>query len=386
MRASAAPLAFVVALASSVVSLPARAQFADANDVIADAGDVSGDAATVSIPTSGASDSDAGVFASAPDSGLPRFGITGFAAIMTEADAAVHDARPDPTADQLEALRVLEEEVRAFAERGDAYRRSIHAILQREHDLHLERLRHGYERQINAERVAEAEARRHAIQVFERFLELYPADADHTPDVMFRLAELYYDEAAYAQLDAEDRLDRLRAERAASGQAADDLVSQPVDYRCSILLYRNIIRRFPAFRLQDATHYLIGWVLKEMGHEDESITAYRGMVCPSRFHYELELDLNAPLLPGQESPVACPHLFEILRPHSADLVTPSGSTEVAIAGDGGATAPTSRIDINASMVPPPSATDKMMAAERMVLLRARGGQMRSPEYNGSVTT
>ncbi len=241
--------------------------------------------------------------------------------------------RPDPSAEQLVALRTLEAEVNGFLSRGHDFRGSVNGLLAREHDRQLDRIRQSFDRQIQAERTAEADARRHAIQVFERFLESYPEDGERTPDVMFRLAELYFDEAAYAKLDADERMDRLINERRGQGLPTEDLQSAPVDYRCSVLLYRNIIERFPAFRLRDATHYLLGWVLKEMGHEDEAISSYKGLVCPSRFHYESEraFDLMAPLQPT-DAPVACGRLFDILRPRAPQLITPPVQTTSADAG------------------------------------------------------
>lgn len=248
--------------------------------------------------------------------------------------------RPPPTAEQVQNLRTLEEEVDAFLGRGRGFQQSVNGLLVRHHERQLGRLRQGYQRQIDAERVAEAEARRRAIRVFERFLETYPEDAERTPDVMFRLAELYFDEAAYAKLDADERVDQMRNERTAQGLPTEDIVAPPVDYRCSVLLYRHIIARFSSFRLSDATHYLLGWVLKEMGHEDEAMSSYKGMVCPSRFHYERErgFDLMAPLQPTDQ-PVACGHLFDILRPRAPELISPPPPMSVAGADGGVAATP-----------------------------------------------
>ncbi|MEZ4392152.1 MAG: tetratricopeptide repeat protein [Polyangiales bacterium] len=260
--------------------------------------------------------------------------------------AAALTQRPMPTAEQVQNLRTLEEEVDAFLARGRGFQQSVNGLLVRHRDRQLARLRQGYQRQIDAERQAEAEARRNAIRVFERFLETYPEDQERTPDVMFRLAELYFDEAAYAKLDADDRVDRLRAERQAQGLPSDDIAAPPVDYRCSVLLYRHIIARFSSFRLNDATHYLLGWVLKEMGHEDEALTAYKGMVCPSRFHYEREngFDLAAPLQPTDQ-PVSCGRLFDILRPRAPELVSPPPRPAPTVDADGGV--------VEAPPLPPP---------------------------------
>ncbi len=231
--------------------------------------------------------------------------------------------RPDPTPGQVAGFRTLEDEVNGFLSRGGGFRDSINGLLRRHHERQLARMRAGFDRQIQAERAAEGEARRHAIEVFLRFLETYPEDAERTPDVMFRLAELYFDESAYAKLDADERADRQRAERQAQGLPSDDIGSAPVDYRCSVLLYRHIVSRFSRFRMADSTHYLLGWVLKEMGREDEAMSAYRGLVCPGSYHYESErgFDLAAALQPVDQ-PVICPRLFDILRPRAPQLVSP----------------------------------------------------------------
>ncbi len=275
--------------------------------------------------------------ASPAQTGTPNSGDTVLGALGNGPPDQAVQPRPDPTATQLEALRLLEAEVNGFLDRGRGFRGSVNGLLAREHDRQLDRIRQSFDRQIQAERTAEAEARRHAIQVFERFLEIYPEDQERTPDVMFRLAELYFDEAAYAKLDADERMDRLINERRNQGLPTDDLQSAPVDYRCSILLYRNIVDRFQAFRLRDATHYLLGWVLKEMGHEDEAISSYKGLVCPSRFHYESEraFDLAAPLQPV-DSPLACGHLFDVLRARAPQLISPPIQADTDAGVDGGA--------------------------------------------------
>ncbi len=345
-------VAFAIARPPALAQSSADGGLGTATIVTSGAASTSGDAGTTPVTAS----SDASVSATE----TPVVPTTG-TGLASEPPSAAVAPRPDPTPEQIEALRLLEDEVAGFASRGDAYRRSINGLLQREHDSQLDRLRRGFDRQIAAERDAEAQARRHAIQVFEHFIELYPDDPDHTPDVMFRLAELYYDESAYAKLEADEQLDRLRAQREAASQPTDDLQSQPVDYRCSILLYRHVAQRFTNFRLRDATHYLLGWVLKEMGQEDESITSYRGLVCPSHYHYEAAFDLAAPLVPGQDTPVTCSHLFDVLRPFGAELISPVSATAAATptAADGGTAAPAPSGDtvINRTLVSSGDATD-----------------------------
>jgi tetratricopeptide (TPR) repeat protein len=271
--------------------------------------------------------------------------------------------RLTPTADQLEALRLLEGEIGDFTSRGDQFRRSVNGLLRREHDNQLVRLRQGFERQIDIERTAEGQARRNAIAIFERFIESYPNDQEHTADVMFRLAELYYDEAKYAKLEADQRFDDARQAREAAQQPTDDLVAPPpADYRCSILLYRHIATRFQGFRLRDATYYLLGWVLKEMGKEDEAIMAYRNLVCPARFQYRSTMDLGSALVEGQNTPLMCAHLADVLRPFGPELYTPAARAAVVATTDadgGTVAAPSNGLsdEINATLVAAGTSTD-----------------------------
>jgi tetratricopeptide (TPR) repeat protein len=216
---------------------------------------------------------------------------------------------PNPTPTQLDAFRQLDAEVRDFLNRGTTFQADVNDLVARQHTRTVERRRHELARQITSERRAEVHSRDHAIARIERFLAEYPDDPERTPDVMLRLAELYFDKAADAHLDA----------------AEGDEV--PADHRCSILLYRHIAARFPTYRHADATHYRLGWALRAMEHEDEALSAWRTLVCPSHDHYTGALDLAAPDRGGR--PLACPALFDRLRQRDPSLVTPTSPPETS---------------------------------------------------------
>jgi TolA-binding protein len=237
-------------------------------------------------------------------------------------------SRAQPTPAQLEALRTVESEVAAFAQRAEGYRRSLERALEGAHERDLAAVRQQFERQIAAERSLEARARSRAIAVFERFVHDHPSEEQHTPDVLLRLAELYFDEARWQRLEADEALDRARSERERAGLSTDDLrAPPPPDYRCSILAYRHIVGRFAGYSRRDAALYLLGWVLRELGREPESLAAYRALVCPSRVTYAPQLDLTRPLVEGDRAPLRCAALARTLREHGAHWLT--GGRETA---------------------------------------------------------
>ncbi len=199
--------------------------------------------------------------------------------------AAWSATRPPPGPPQTVALLAMEREVDAFLTRGRGFQASVNGLVARQHARQQAALRQGFQRQIDAERRAEAAARSEAIRVFERFLRAHPEDRARTPDVMFRLAELYYDAATQARLDADEAQDRARAANQAQGHPAEDLAPAAPDHRCALHLYRHLLARFDDHRLRDATHYLLGWTLREMGRDDEATSALLGLVCPAEHTY-----------------------------------------------------------------------------------------------------
>jgi len=103
---------------------------------------------------------------------------------------------------------------------------------------------------------------------------------------MFRLAELYYEKSAEEYLDADE----------AYKKAIDSPTPPPeapprVDYTPTINLYRRLLTEFPTYRFLDATYYLLGFCLGEMGDDVQAKQALLALVCANRFK---PLDTPAP--------------------------------------------------------------------------------------------
>ena len=132
----------------------------------------------------------------------------------------------------------------------------------------------GYGRIIAGLRDDEEALRTLAKARFEDFLAKYPR-SDASPHVMFRLAELYYEDAENTFLVADanfnDRLveydvlmKRLMAEGIPEGE---DFPEPPEaakkDYALALALYDGIVDNYPAYENIDGVYYMLGYCLTE---------------------------------------------------------------------------------------------------------------------------
>src|SRR5205085_1505554 len=105
-------------------------------------------------------------------------------------------------------------------------------------------------------------------------------DQRWSPDAIFRLAELYFERANDEYLAAAQRQQKADA---ASG--ADTPPPPTPDYGKTVDLYRQLIERFPTYRLVDGAFYLLGYCLGEMNKEAEARQTYLALVCEN--HYKV---------------------------------------------------------------------------------------------------
>jgi tetratricopeptide (TPR) repeat protein len=168
------------------------------------------------------------------------------------------------------SLEVYEAESREF-------RREVQLLIEKKYDEKRTVLAQSYERAIRDLEVLERKERLDAIAQFEEFLRRYPDDPKYSPDVMFRLAELYYERTSDDHMLAmRDYEQQLRAIDPAS-EAAPPREPQP-DFGRSIELYRRLLSSFPAYALNDASWYLLGYCLEKQNQFDEGLAAYQQLI------------------------------------------------------------------------------------------------------------
>jgi len=186
-------------------------------------------------------------------------------------------ARPAVLPDA-KVLDELAQDMIRFAEEVKGYRSSASAIIKRTYAQKVDAIRAKYEPQIAGHEKEEKQRRIDAIAVLEGFLRKYPSDRKWTPDVMFRLAELYYEKAADEFLAAQETY-----QKALDSDHPPTAPSPKPDYAATVNLYRHLLVEFPNYRLLDATYYLLGFCLGEMGQEAEGKQALLALVCSNRY-------------------------------------------------------------------------------------------------------
>ncbi len=180
---------------------------------------------------------------------------------------------PDP-----KEMDQLAQDMARFAEEVRGFRGAATGIIKRAYADKINAIRAKYEPQIAANEKEEKRRRMDAIAVLEGFLNKYPSDRKWTPDVMFRLAELYYEKSAEDFLLAQESY-----QKALDSDNPPNTPSPKPDYSPTVNLYRRLLVEFPNYRLLDATYYLLGFCLGEMGQEAEGKQALLALVCSNRY-------------------------------------------------------------------------------------------------------
>jgi tetratricopeptide (TPR) repeat protein len=231
-------------------------------------------AVCVGTTPSAAQEQEAAPWEGATDVTLPPF--------LQDTDKRIVDQRPPPTAEQLEALRQLEEEVERFTETGEAFRSTVTSLVRREYLQQRRERDRWYGERLETEERAFDEARENSIRVFEDFIRRYPNHSKYTPDAMFRLGELYFERSA---VNFQKLYDDAQAAREAGDLTAEDNLPTSPDFTPTVTLYKTLARRFPSYERSDGVYYLIGYTLNEMGRPEEAVAAWLALVCANKYRY-----------------------------------------------------------------------------------------------------
>lgn len=179
-----------------------------------------------------------------------------------------------------EEVKMLEELTAALKEYEDEsreFKREVQLLVEKKYEEKRNFLANNYEKQIRDMEVQERKERLDAIAQFEEFLTRYPDEPRHTPDVMFRLAELYYerssDDHLVAMREWEEQVKKLDPEKNPTPPP-----EPKVDFTKSIALYQKLINQFPDYRLNDASYYLLGYCQEKQEEFEKGRVAYQELI------------------------------------------------------------------------------------------------------------
>jgi tetratricopeptide (TPR) repeat protein len=192
------------------------------------------------------------------------------------------------SADDLKELEAMQKAVGEFESASKTYRGTVSHIVKQEYEKKRHELQARYDDQIKNIEKDEKARRADAIALFERFLAKYPNDRRWTPDVIFRLAELYFERANEEYLAAVDAAQKAadaasKDPNNANNAAAATPAPVTPDYQKTIDLYKHLISNFPDYRLIDGAEYLLGYCLGEMNKEAEARQAYLALACMNKY-------------------------------------------------------------------------------------------------------
>ncbi|MFO8073671.1 MAG: tetratricopeptide repeat protein [Polyangia bacterium] len=183
--------------------------------------------------------------------------------------------------EELTLGEIREHDLQIFIERSGDFKQIVDGMVRRVYEMRRSFVDENYESKIKAEEERAKQARRDAIAYFEAFLEKYPSDPPYTPDAMFRLAELYYDDSYIKYLDSLDAYHE--AQERGEGATAQLPVKE---FERTINLFRELVQRYPDYRNVDGAYYLLGYTLNDTGHEKEARLAWLNLVCANKYTYE----------------------------------------------------------------------------------------------------
>ncbi len=190
---------------------------------------------------------------------------------------------PTHTPEELELLAEIEQDLVRYEASANQHHKRVQTILSSEYKDRKGQLEARYAAKIANAEEQEYARRMSAIALLEKFVVDYPDHKKFTPDAMFRLADLYLEQAEY---DFEKSFDE-EADMAEPDFSADidddDVGAASADYSKPIATWEAIATKFPGYRQKASTLYLLAYYLKQTEVERKALQVFRGLVCANKY-------------------------------------------------------------------------------------------------------
>jgi TolA-binding protein len=218
-------------------------------------------------------------------------------------------------------LKDVEQEFDRFTQAAADHEQRMRTIAKREFDTRSADLDRRY-----ADRIARTEGdrgKRHddTIALLVKFLANHPSHDTFTPDAMFRLADLYLDQA---DEEVEARLaatEGSNAPAAGSGSGGEQAII--ADYSKSLDLWEDILRRFPSYRQTPSTLYLLAYYGKTKD-ERRSLEEFLALTCANKYKW----DAQPPQPPTREQAIKRVEAKALRDPYADCTAYPGADPEL----------------------------------------------------------
>ncbi len=197
-----------------------------------------------------------------------------------EVETGLGRAMPRPTdapAPMLAELDAFESALSVYEDEILDYRATIQHIVEGEYFRRRTDIREFFDGEIDILREEERLLRESAIADLQAFLARYPNHPEYTPDVVFRLAELYYERSLDRYNEADLEYDRA-LRRYDMGIEAREPQPPEKNFDDTIGLFNELMRRFPEYRQLDGAYYLRGVCHEEMFELQPARESYMTLV------------------------------------------------------------------------------------------------------------
>jgi TolA-binding protein len=156
------------------------------------------------------------------------------------------------------------------------------------------RLEAHYSHEIDRHSKKARELRTQALERYKAFLKQHPNHPVWTPEMMFRLAELHFEQSSETfnrENEAYEKALAVYQEKSKDDPKTPVPVAPLLSYEQAIGLFGDVVRRFPHHPYNDAALYMMGTLLYDEERFDESRHAYLALACADRFE-PLEADFS----------------------------------------------------------------------------------------------
>ncbi len=181
--------------------------------------------------------------------------------------------------EELEELKGVEADYEQFMEAAQKHDQRLRNIARLEFNSRTQELEKKYADRIAAAENSKGTRNQVTKERLEKFLADHPKHEQFTPDAMFRLADLYLDEA-------DEEVDRRLAEadKAPPDPNRPDAAAIVADYSKSLDLWERILKEFPNYRQTPSTIYLLAYYGKTKD-ERRSLQLFLALACANRYKW-----------------------------------------------------------------------------------------------------